>query len=135
MATRKLFEHRRRLMVLSIDHRIPRYYRLNDVPDRYQRLLTAQRAPDGFLIHVRVTLALVTTHNRNRLRILEFVPPAGVIIDLDPLDLLRALAGVANVGLGPDGERAAKNLVDILIAGVRTRGVSRHGRRAIRPPE
>jgi AcrR family transcriptional regulator len=42
-------------------------------------------------------------------------------LDLDPLDLLRALAGVANIGLGPGGERAAKNLVDILIAGVRTR--------------
>jgi hypothetical protein len=42
-------------------------------------------------------------------------------LDLDPLDLLRALAGVANIGLGPDGERAAKRLVDILIAGVRTR--------------
>ena len=40
-------------------------------------------------------------------------------LDLDPLDLLRALAGVANIGLGPDGERAAKSLVDILIAGVR----------------
>jgi hypothetical protein len=74
-------------MALSIDHRIPRYYRLNDVPGRYQRLLTAQRTPDGFLIHVRVTLALVTAHSRNRLRILEFVPPAGGIIDLDALDL------------------------------------------------
>jgi hypothetical protein len=42
-------------------------------------------------------------------------------LDLDPLDLLRALAGVANIGLGPDGERAAKRLVDILIAGVRMR--------------
>jgi len=42
-------------------------------------------------------------------------------LDLDPLDLLRALAGVANIGLGPDGERAAKQLVDISIAGVRTR--------------
>jgi AcrR family transcriptional regulator len=42
-------------------------------------------------------------------------------LDLDPLDLLRALAGVANIGLGSDGERAAKRLVDILIAGIRTR--------------
>ena len=41
-------------------------------------------------------------------------------LGLDPLDLLRALAGVANIGLGTDGERAAKRLVDILIAGVRT---------------
>jgi hypothetical protein len=31
------------------------------------------------------------------------------------------LAGVANIGLGPDGEQAAKRLVDILIAGLRTR--------------
>jgi hypothetical protein len=42
-------------------------------------------------------------------------------MDLDSLDLLRAIAGVANIGLGPDGERIAKRLVDILIAGVRTR--------------
>jgi AcrR family transcriptional regulator len=42
-------------------------------------------------------------------------------LELDPLDLLRALAGVANIGLGPDGERAAKSMVDILIAGVRVR--------------
>ena len=42
-------------------------------------------------------------------------------LDLDSLDLLRALAGVANIGLGPDGERAAKRLVDVLIAGIRTR--------------
>lgn len=40
-------------------------------------------------------------------------------LDLDPLDLLRAIAGVASVGLGPDGAQAAKRLVDILIAGVR----------------
>ena len=44
-----------------------------------------------------------------------------IYLDLDPLDLLRALAGVANIGLGSDGERAAKTLVDILIAGIRTR--------------
>ncbi len=62
------------------------------------------------------------------------VASGDIRLALDPLDLLRALAGVANVGLGPDGERAAKNLVDILIAGVRTRGVSGHGHRAIRPP-
>jgi len=40
--------------------------------------------------------------------------------DIDPLDLLRALAGVAHIGAGRDGERAAKRLVDVLIAGVRT---------------
>jgi hypothetical protein len=43
-----------------------------------------------------------------------------ICLDLDPLDLLRALASVANIGLGPDGQQAAKRMVDILIAGVRT---------------
>jgi AcrR family transcriptional regulator len=47
------------------------------------------------------------------------VASGDIRLDLDPLDLLRALAGVASVGLGSDGERAAKRLVDILIAGVR----------------
>jgi AcrR family transcriptional regulator len=41
-------------------------------------------------------------------------------LDIDPLDLLRALAGVANISSGPDGSQAAKRMVDILIAGVRT---------------
>jgi AcrR family transcriptional regulator len=40
-------------------------------------------------------------------------------LDIDPLDLLRALAGVANVSAGPDGTQAAKRMVDILVAGVR----------------
>ncbi len=39
--------------------------------------------------------------------------------DVEPLDLLRALAGVATIGAGPDGEMAAKRMVDILIAGLR----------------
>jgi AcrR family transcriptional regulator len=42
-------------------------------------------------------------------------------LNLDPLDLLRALAGVANISSGPDGKQAAKGMVDILIAGIRTR--------------
>jgi hypothetical protein len=41
--------------------------------------------------------------------------------DFDPLDLLRALAGVANKSSGPDGTQAAKRMIDILIAGIRTR--------------
>ena len=40
-------------------------------------------------------------------------------LSVEPLDLLRALAGVANVGSGPHWEESAKRLVDILIAGVR----------------
>ncbi len=41
-------------------------------------------------------------------------------LDLDPLDLLRALAGVANLNADANWEQSAKRLVDILIAGVRT---------------
>ena len=39
--------------------------------------------------------------------------------DLDPLDLLRALVGVANVAASPDWLQSAKRLVDILITGSR----------------
>jgi AcrR family transcriptional regulator len=39
--------------------------------------------------------------------------------DLDPMDLLRALIGVANVATSPDWQQSAKRLVDILIAGSR----------------
>jgi AcrR family transcriptional regulator len=39
--------------------------------------------------------------------------------DLDPLDLLRALVGVANVATSPDWQQSAKRLVEILITGSR----------------
>jgi len=39
--------------------------------------------------------------------------------DLDPMDLLRALVGVANVASSPDWQQSAQRLVDILIAGSR----------------
>ena len=39
--------------------------------------------------------------------------------DLDPLDLLRALVGVANVATSPDWQQSARRLVDILISGSR----------------
>ncbi len=39
--------------------------------------------------------------------------------DLDPLDLLRALVGVANLAAIPDWQPSARRLVDILIAGSR----------------
>ncbi len=37
--------------------------------------------------------------------------------DLDPMDLLRALVGVANVASSPDWPQSARRLVDILITG------------------
>ena len=39
--------------------------------------------------------------------------------DLDPLDLLRALVGVAHVSASPDWRQSARRLVDILITGSR----------------
>jgi AcrR family transcriptional regulator len=42
--------------------------------------------------------------------------------DLDPLDLLRALVGVANVATSPDWQQSAKRLVEILIIGSRPNG-------------
>ncbi|MGH9486075.1 MAG: TetR/AcrR family transcriptional regulator [Terriglobales bacterium] len=39
--------------------------------------------------------------------------------DLDPMDLLRALVGVANVATGPEWQPSARRLVDILLAGSR----------------
>jgi hypothetical protein len=37
--------------------------------------------------------------------------------NLDPIDLLRALIGVANVSTSPDWQQSARRLVDILIVG------------------
>ena len=39
--------------------------------------------------------------------------------DLDPIDLLRALVGVAHVAAGPDWQQSARRLVDILLSGSR----------------
>ena len=39
--------------------------------------------------------------------------------DLDPIDLLRALIGVANVSSSPDWQQSARRLVEILILGAR----------------
>ena len=39
--------------------------------------------------------------------------------DLDPIDLLRALIGVASVATSPDWQQSARRLVDILITGAR----------------
>jgi AcrR family transcriptional regulator len=39
--------------------------------------------------------------------------------DLDPIDLLRALVGVANVSASPNWQQSARRLVEILILGAR----------------
>lgn len=50
------------------------------------------------------------------------VASGDIQLSVDPLDLLRALMGVANVSSGPDWQESARRLVDILIAGVRVPG-------------
>ncbi len=42
-------------------------------------------------------------------------------LDLDPLDLLRCVVGVANVNNGPGWQTSAYALIDILIEGMRVR--------------
>ena len=39
--------------------------------------------------------------------------------NIDPVDLLRALVGVAYLEVSPDWQQSARRLVDILIAGSR----------------
>ena len=39
--------------------------------------------------------------------------------DLDPIDLIRALVGVANVATSPEWQQSARRLVDILVSGSR----------------
>lgn len=46
--------------------------------------------------------------------------------DLDPIDLLRALIGVAKMAPGPDWQQSARRLVDILVLGSRPIETSRH---------
>jgi len=40
-------------------------------------------------------------------------------VDFDPLDLLRAISGVANASPGPNWEESVRRMVDVLIAGIR----------------
>ena len=51
----------------------------------------------------------------------DAVASGDIHMDMEPLDLLRALAGVMNREPGPDSKRAARRLVDILLAGISTR--------------
>ena len=46
--------------------------------------------------------------------------------DLDPIDLLRALVGVANVATSPEWQQSARRLIDILIAGSRPLKIGPH---------
>ncbi len=50
---------------------------------------------------------------------LRAVESGDIVLDIEPLDLMRAVAGVTNLSAGPDSKLAAKRTVDILMAGLR----------------
>lgn len=58
-------------------------------------------------------------HGALRALVNRAVKSADIRKDLDPIDLLRALVGVANVASTPDWQQSARRLVDILISGSR----------------
>ena len=77
---------------------------LNALTDGPARLFEASYAQVGEAIRVLVKRAVKSGDIRK---------------DLDPLDLLRALIGVANVANTPDRQQSARRLVDILMIGSR----------------
>jgi AcrR family transcriptional regulator len=58
-------------------------------------------------------------HEAIRVLVKRAIKSGDIRRDLDPVDLLRALVGVANVATSPDWQQSARRLVDILIAGAR----------------
>ena len=50
------------------------------------------------------------------------VSSGDIRLAVDPLDLLRAVAGIAHANPSPDWQDNARRLVDMLIAGMRTKG-------------
>ena len=58
-------------------------------------------------------------HEALRAQVKRAIRSGDIREDLDPLDLLRALVGVAHVASSPDWQQSAKRLVDILITGSR----------------
>jgi AcrR family transcriptional regulator len=59
------------------------------------------------------------THEALRALVKRAIKSGDIRKDLDSMDLLRALVGVANVASSPDWPQSARRLVDILITGSR----------------
>lgn len=51
----------------------------------------------------------------------QAVREGDLVITFEPLDLLRAISGVANAGAGDNWKQNAQRMVDVLIAGMRVR--------------
>jgi AcrR family transcriptional regulator len=58
-------------------------------------------------------------HDALRALVKRAIKSGDIRKDLDPIDLLRALVGVANVATTPDWPQSARRLVEILILGAR----------------
>lgn len=58
-------------------------------------------------------------HEAIRALVRRAIRSGDICRDLDPIDLLRAIVGVANLATGPDWRESARRLVDILVAGAR----------------
>jgi hypothetical protein len=58
-------------------------------------------------------------HEALRVLVKRAVKNGDIRKDLDSIDLLRAIVGVANISASPDWQQSARRLVDILIAGAR----------------
>ena len=58
-------------------------------------------------------------HEAIRTLLKRAIKTGDILKDLDPIDLLRALVGVANVSASPDWQQSARRLVEILILGAR----------------
>lgn len=74
-----------------------------------------------------VEASYAPVHEAMRALVKRAIKSADVRKDVDPVDLLRALVGVAYLESSPDWKESARRLVDILIAG------SRRGDRGLDP--
>ena len=58
-------------------------------------------------------------HEALRALVRRAIKSGAIRKDLDPIDLLRAIVGVANVSASPDWQQSARRPVDILMTGAR----------------
>lgn len=58
-------------------------------------------------------------HKAVRALVKRAIQSSDIRRDFDPVDLLRALVGVAYMSASPDWQQSAKRLVDVLITGSR----------------
>lgn len=66
-----------------------------------------------------IVASYASIHEAVRALVKRTIKSGDVRKDLDPIDLIRALVGVAYLESSPDWQPSAKRLVDILIAGSR----------------